>query len=219
MTPLPVAVDVEKKGKKRDWTKVQKAKKKKRKKKGKKSREKKKKRREKKKKLHFAISISRVKGWLRCSPLPLSLSPLTPKHTESKSTRETQPTRFMLSGGWAWQKLVSLPFARVSLSAPGEPANIYSHAARCFERATRIHACCIFLYLSLFFFLFFSSPLSPSARWRAWMQEGWKKERKVERVGGKFRDEQPRFRPFTETRLLPPFLSTGTRWINQREVL
>lgn len=124
------------------------------------------------------------------TPFPFSLSPLTPKRTESKSTRETQPTRFMLSGGWAWQKLVSLPFARVSLSAPAENLRIYIQP-RCFEPCcTRIHACCIFLYLSLFFsiflslFLFFFSPHPLSARRRAWMQKGWRKGRKVERVGG-----------------------------------
>lgn len=151
------------------------------------------------------------------TPFPFSLSPLTPKRTESKSTRETQPTRFMLSGGWAWQKLVSLPFARVSLSAPAENLRIYIQP-RCFEPCcTRIHACCIFLYLSLFFSIFPSLFLfflfSPLVRSTACvdakrMEKG---EKGRARWGGKFRDEQPRFRPFTETRLPPPFLSRLAR--------
>lgn len=54
MTPLPVAVDVEKKGKKRDWTKVQKAKKKKKEKRKEKKVEKKGKREERKRKNYIS---------------------------------------------------------------------------------------------------------------------------------------------------------------------
>lgn len=92
------------------------------------------------------------------TPFPFSLSPLTPKRTESKSTRETQPTRFMLSGGWAWQKLVSLPFARVSLSAPAENrANIYT--ATLLQTVLYTYSRMLHLLVSLFVFFHLSVAL------------------------------------------------------------
>lgn len=110
----------------------------------------------------------------------------------------------MLRGGWwVWQKFVSLPSARVSRQ---EPLRI--------QLCSLIRACTysrmLHLLASLVLFCL-SHPL--------WLVDVatrvlWKlsqKGRKVERVGGKFRGEQPRFRLFTGTRLPPPFLPRATR--------
>lgn len=82
----------------------------------------------------------------------------------------------MLSGGWAWQKLVSLPFARLS---PLRSGRTYEYIYVCIyiqprslHVFTHVASSCISLCFFPSFCLssfFFSHP---SARWRAWMQKG-----------------------------------------------
>lgn len=82
----------------------------------------------------------------------------------------------MLSGGWAWQKLVSLPFARLSPLRSGRTCEyiyicIYIQP-RSLHVFTHVASSCISLCFFPSFCLssfFFSHP---SARWRAWMQKG-----------------------------------------------
>ena len=79
--------------------------------------------------------------------------------------------------------------ARFPLRSGREPCEyIYSHAAsnRAVHVFTHVASSCISLCFFPSFrrssFFFSSHPLS--ARRRAWMQKGWRKGRKVERVGG-----------------------------------